>query len=116
MDINPNEQKFPSQWYGGDGNVDNVWSKAWKLRHASSDTHRVDPYGNIIIRDIYGSFEPGGWTIDHIIPQANGGSDYIRNLQALDSKLNSKLGGLQNRDNAEPKKTRFDDHGEFYLQ
>ncbi len=36
--------------------------------------------------------ERQGWEIDHIKPESKGGSDAVRNLQAMQTKKNRELG------------------------
>ena len=62
-----------------------------------SDYYRRDPYGNQLYRNSYGKDTPQGWNIDHIKPQSVGGSDNLRNLQALQSNKNKSLGASQKK-------------------
>ena len=69
-----------------------VWSKAKLVRSKNPNTHRQDPYGNEIVKSSYGKDSEKGWNIDHIKPKAKGGSDNIRNLQALKTSVNKSKG------------------------
>ena len=53
---------------------------------------RQDPYGDQICKQSYGTNGPQSWQIDHIKPQSKGGSDTLRNLQALQSSTNMSKG------------------------
>lgn len=68
--------------------LDKVWSEAKVIKGKSPDTHRTDPYGNVIYKSSYGKLTAMGWEVDHINPKSKGGSDCLVNLQALSSKVN----------------------------
>ena len=72
--------------------IDKVWQKAKKVRGENPDKIRQDPYGNPIQKNQYGNDGPQGWEIDHIKPKVRGGSDNLRNLQALQTDKNRELG------------------------
>jgi 5-methylcytosine-specific restriction endonuclease McrA len=72
-----------------------VWNKASTIRGKNPKTTRKDPYGNQISFCSYGKTTKSGWQIDHIKPQSKGGSHDIRNLQALQSKMNNKKSDSQ---------------------
>ena len=72
--------------------VDAVWQKAKKVRGKDPNLSRQDPYGNLIYRHSYGLDSDMGWEVDHIKPKSKGGSDNIRNLQALNTQVNRKKG------------------------
>lgn len=67
---------------------DSVWDKAKKIPGKDPEKYRQDPYGNTMNRDSFGNNTVLGWEIDHIKPTARGGSDDIRNLQALKTEVN----------------------------
>ena len=72
--------------------ISKVWANAKPMRGKNPDTVRQDPYGNEIHRSDYGETSKYGWEIDHIIPEARGGSNSPRNLQALQTRVNRKKG------------------------
>ena len=67
---------------------DRVWDAAKKAQSRDPDQYRRDPYGNLIRKDLYGKDAEQGWVVDHITPRSRGGSDNIRNLQALQTATN----------------------------
>jgi 5-methylcytosine-specific restriction endonuclease McrA len=81
------------------GCKDAVWNKASTVRGYNPDTHRKDPAGNIIYYGSHGKDSQMGWNIDHIKPQAKGGSDALRNLQALQSTANKSYGAKTGKPN-----------------
>jgi 5-methylcytosine-specific restriction endonuclease McrA len=86
-----------SNQYGRKNCVQAVWEKASPIRGRDPDLHRKDPYGSIIYRHSYGKDTQQGWQVDHIKPQSKGGSDHLRNLQALQSSKNKSLGNSTNK-------------------
>lgn len=78
--------------YGGTKTKDVVWSKATPVRGKDPNTHRQDPYGNVMYKGSYGQATPMGWDVDHIKPSSRGGSNDIRNLQALNATINRSKG------------------------
>ncbi|RLA40129.1 MAG: HNH endonuclease [Gammaproteobacteria bacterium] len=72
--------------------IDKVWNKARAVRGEDSNKVRQDPYGNKIRRDQFGGRGSQSWEIDHIKPESKGGSDHLRNLQAMQTKKNRELG------------------------
>ncbi len=91
-----------SQYYGNKGNVDAVWKTAGTIAGKNPATHRVDASGTVIQRNQYG--KPGSaasWEIDHMKPQSKGGSDHVRNLQALNTHDNRAFGN----ENEKPRRT-----------
>lgn len=75
--------KLPS--YGTKHCKDSVWEKAIIVSGKDPGLYRKDTKGNVLYYKSYGKYTKMGWQIDHIKPQAKGGSHYIRNLQALQS-------------------------------
>ena len=69
-----------------------VWQRAKPVRGKDPKQVRQDPYGNQIRKDQYGKDSPQGWEVDHIKPVNRGGSDHLRNLQAMQTRKNRKLG------------------------
>ena len=69
-----------------------VWKKAKKIRGKDPDLYRRDPYGNEMYKPSYGKESEKGWVIDHIKPVSHGGSDHLRNLQAMNTVKNRNLG------------------------
>ena len=72
--------------------IDKVWSKAKTVRAEDPNEVRQDPYGNRIRKDQFGGKGAQGWEADHIKPESKGGSDDLRNLQAMQTKKNRELG------------------------
>ena len=70
----------------------NVWKKAKKIKEQNPSKFRKDPYDNILAFDEYGKHTKRGWSIDHIIPKSEGGSDKLENLQAMSIHKNMQLG------------------------
>lgn len=81
------ESEMPSN-----DDIDKVWDKAKTVRGEDPEKVRQDPYGNKIRKDQFGGTGSQGWEIDHIKPESKGGSDHLRNLQALQTKKNRDLG------------------------
>ncbi|MBD3277769.1 MAG: HNH endonuclease [Candidatus Aegiribacteria sp.] len=67
---------------------DRVWDKAKKIRGKDPKLYRKDPYGNVMYYRSYGKNTIMGWEEDHIKPKKHGGSDSVRNLQAINTKTN----------------------------
>ena len=81
-----------SSSYGKRDNVQAVWETAERGRGLNPTTRRVDASGTVIHRNRYGQTGAGGWEVDHIQPRSKGGSDDIRNLQALNTRDNRAYG------------------------
>ena len=69
-----------------------TWNNAKLIRGKDKDVYRQDPYGNTMYKPSHGKSSAMGWDVDHIKPQAQGGSDATRNLQALNSSVNRSKG------------------------
>lgn len=72
--------------------IEKVWKKAKPIRGEDPNKYRQDPYGNKINRNSFGKNSEMGWEVDHIKPSSRGGSDSIRNLQALKTSINRVKG------------------------
>jgi len=80
-----------------------VWDKAKTVRGKDPDLYRQDPYGNVMYKPSQGKLSDMGWDVDHIKPKSKGGSDAIRNLQALNSTVNrSKRDSLKKKTRHSP--------------
>lgn len=69
-----------------------VWNKAKKIRGKNPAKYRKDAYGKTIYKASYGKSSEMGWDVDHIRPKSRGGSNSVRNLQALNSSTNRSKG------------------------
>ena len=76
---------------------DKVWEKAKTIRGENPAQYRQDPYRKRIRYASYGTQGQMGWEIDHIKPKSRGGSDNIRNLQALHWKANREKADRMNK-------------------
>ncbi len=69
--------------------VQAVWNKAAIIPGLSPYCFRSDCYGSTIFRSQYGNTESEyGWEVDHIVRRADGGTDYLFNLQPLQWRNN----------------------------
>jgi 5-methylcytosine-specific restriction endonuclease McrA len=75
-----------------EGLKNKIWKKASTVTGKNPTHYRKDAYGNLMFYRNYGQSTPMGWEIDHIKPQARGGSDAIVNLQALNTSVNRSKG------------------------
>ncbi len=71
---------------------DSVWGLAKIIKGKDPKKYRKDPNGNEIYYSSYGKNSEKGWDVDHIKPKSRGGSDAIRNLQALKASVNRSKG------------------------
>jgi hypothetical protein len=66
-----------------------AWQKANPVHGRDPNEWRVDAYGNLIRFDDHGDrSSPYGWEIDHIVPRARGGDDWLTNTRALHWRAN----------------------------
>ena len=78
--------------YGHKDCKDKVWNLAKTIHGKDPNMYRKDPAGNQICYTSYGTNGKQSWDIDHIKPSNKGGSDCLRNLQALNSHMNRSKG------------------------
>lgn len=78
--------------YGSKKTAEKVFLKAVKVIGKDPSLYRKDPYGNVMYKHSHGKSTKMGWDIDHIKPKSRGGSDCMRNLQALNSSVNRSKG------------------------
>ena len=71
---------------------DDVWEKATTIKGKNPETWRKDAYGNTIRYGSYGTKGDYGWELDHKNPKSNGGTNTLRNIQALQWAENRKKG------------------------
>ena len=79
--------------YGDPECVQKVWETAKPIKGKDPKEFRRDAAGVVIRWSLYGKQVPGGWQIDHIKSKEQGGSDFLKNLQALNWEYNQKKGG-----------------------
>ena len=78
--------------YGSAICKEKVWNTADTIKGKCPTKYRSDVYGNTLYNASYGKNTDMGWQIDHIKPSSRGGSDTLRNLQALNSNINMSKG------------------------
>lgn len=69
--------------------VTSVWEKGVRIDGLDPSVFRKDACGALIMRDKYGMHNPFGWEIDHVFPQALGGTDILDNLRPLHYRNNA---------------------------
>ncbi|MBC8401510.1 MAG: HNH endonuclease [Candidatus Marinimicrobia bacterium] len=67
---------------------DHAWDNAKKIRGRNPESWRRDTQGNIIRHGSYGTQGDYGWEVDHKNPIAKGGTEHLRNIQALQWEVN----------------------------
>jgi 5-methylcytosine-specific restriction endonuclease McrA len=68
--------------------IDHAWETAKPIRGKDPAVWRRDSEGNKIRLGSYGTKGEYGWEVDHKNPKAKGGTDHLRNIQALHWKEN----------------------------
>lgn len=86
-----------SNAYGRSNSVNAVWNKAETINGKNPDLYRKDPCGNEIYKHSYGKTSTKGWETDHIKPSSKGGSDGLRNLQAMQTSQNRSFGASSDK-------------------
>jgi HNH endonuclease len=77
--------------YADEGTKLAVWSKGRPIAGQDSRYYRSDICGALMLYSAHGDRNNVlGWEIDHIKPQAKGGTDDLGNLQPLNWKNNEK--------------------------
>lgn len=71
---------------------EHAWEKASKIRGQNPNLWRRDAKGHPMYKPAYGTEGDVGWEVDHKRPKAKGGSDSLRNVKALNTKVNRKKG------------------------
>ena len=85
-----------SSW--SDNQINQVWNKLPVISADKTGEWKKDACSAWVHRDSYGKKGLYGWEIDHIYPEALGGSDDLSNLQVLQWKNNRNKGdSLSNR-------------------
>ena len=73
--------------------IQEVWNNAKEILNQNPSKVRMDICNAIIWRNEYGNRNSEyGWEIDHIIPKAKGGGDYLENFQLLCGNCNRMKG------------------------
>ena len=72
--------------------IEHAWEKASTVRRKDPDTWRKDDKRNLIRKGSYGTQGEYGWEVDHKNPISKGGTDSLRNLQALHWEANREKG------------------------
>ena len=67
---------------------DHAWNNAAKVGGENPNLVRKDALGNKIRKTSYGTRGEFGWHVDHKRPVSKGGSEHLRNIQALHHRAN----------------------------
>ncbi len=67
---------------------EHAWNGANIIKGENPDVWRKDKYGDTIKYSSYGTYGEYGWEVDHKNPKSNGGTDHLRNIQALHTETN----------------------------
>jgi len=70
--------------------IEHAWDNAKKIKGRDPDLYRKDPYGNEIYKPSYGKTGEKSWEIDHKNPKAKGGTDILKNIEAVQWEGNRK--------------------------
>jgi 5-methylcytosine-specific restriction endonuclease McrA len=70
--------------------IEYAWENANTIKGKNQDSWRRDSEGNKIRKASYGTQGEYGWEVDHKNPKAKGGSENLRNIQALHWEENRK--------------------------
>ena len=60
-----------------------AWENAKPVRRKNPNFWRYDTVGNLIRYGSYGTLGECGWEVDHKNPRSKGGTEHLRNIQAL---------------------------------
>ena len=71
-----------------------VWEAAATIPGKNPKTHRQDAFGNPMFWRSYGKRTPMGWMLDHIWPVSKGGSNELKNIQALQTAENTNKSNI----------------------
>lgn len=91
--------------------INKVWEKAKKVDGYDPKVYRQDVAGAWIQHDQYGKQGSFGWEIDHMLPEAKGGTDHLTNLQPLQWENNRTKD-----DNFPNYSTSVSSEGESYIR
>lgn len=68
--------------------IEHAWDNAKKIRGENPDVWRKDKHGNVIRYASYGTNGDYAWEVDHKNPVSKGGTEHLRNIQALHKEEN----------------------------
>ena len=67
---------------------EHAWETASPVKGKNPELYRKDNYGNEIYKPSYGKQGEKSWEVDHKKPVAKGGTESLRNIQALKTSVN----------------------------